>query len=96
MKAQLKEALELYIKEFETKHELTFDSAVGNDLMGVLDFRCTEFFNMSDIVEDIDNNYPKGLILQWHEDTIEHHPRYINLRTYAMGFRYEKLSIKVD
>lgn len=96
MKPELKTALEIYIKEFEAKHELAFDSAVGNDLMGVLDFGCTEFFSMSDIVEDIDNNYPKGLILQWHEDTIEHHPKYINLRSYATGLRYEKLNIKID
>lgn len=91
MKKELKTALELYIKEFENKHELTFDSAVGDDLMGVLDFGCTEFFSMSDIIEDIDNKYPKGLILQWHEDTIEHNPKYINLRTYAMGLRYEQI-----
>lgn len=91
MKEKLKIALELYIKEFEKKHKLTFDSAVGNDLMGVLNFGCTSFYSMSDIIEDIDNKYPKGLILQWHEDTIEHYPKCINLRSYAMGLRYEKL-----
>ena len=91
MKPELKAVLEIYIKEFEAKHELTFDSAVGNDLMGVLDFGCTNFYNMSDIIQDIDNEYPKGLVLQWHEDTIEHHPKYINLSSYAMGFRYEQL-----
>ena len=91
MKEKLKEAIELYIKEFEAKHEIYFDSAIGDDLMGVLDFGCTYFFNISDIVEDIDNNYPKGLILDWNEHTVENHPKYINLNSYAMGLRYEQL-----
>lgn len=85
MKAKLKEILMLYIFEFELKHGLDFDHAVGDDLMGVIAFGDTMFFNISDIIEDIDNEYPEGLILRWNDDVIDHHPKYINLRSYAMG-----------
>lgn len=85
----------LYIDEFEEKHGLEFDHAVGDDLMGVIAFGFTEFYNMSDIIEDIDSEYPKGLILRWNEETIEHHPKYyINLNSYATGLRYEQLKNK--
>lgn len=88
MKLQLTKALHAYIKAFEKKHDLTFQSAVADDLMGVLDFGSTDFFSMSDVIEDIDNNYQRGLILQWHDDCIENHPKYINLKSYVMGLRY--------
>lgn len=88
MKQKLKEQLMLYIEEFEEKHGLEFDHAVGDDLMGVIAFGNTIFFNISDIIEDIDNEYPEGLILRWNDDVIDHHPKYINLKSYVMGARF--------
>ena len=91
IKLKLVKALHAYIKAFEKKHDLKFDSAVADDLMGVLDFGSTDFFSMCDIIEDIDNDYPKGLIKQWQEDCIQNHPKYINLKSYVMGLRYEMI-----
>ena len=94
MKAKLKEQLKLYIEEFEEKHGLEFDHAVGDDLLGVISFGNTMFFNMSDIIQDIDSQYDKGLIIQWHEDTVENYPKFINLSSYAMGLRYKTIKNK--
>ena len=91
MKPKLKEQLKLYIEEFEEKHGLEFDHAVGGDLMGVIAFGDVMFFNMSDIIEDIDNEYENHLITQWLYDCMEFSPKYINLNSYAMGLRYEQL-----
>ena len=94
MKLKLKEQLKLYIEEFEEKHGLEFDHAVGGDLMGVIAFGDVMFFNMSDIIQDIDSQYDRGLIIQWHEDTLENYPKFINLSSYAMGLRYKTIKNK--
>jgi hypothetical protein len=47
---------------------------------------------MSDIAEDLDNNYPAGLILKWIEDVVEYSESFkytIPLNRYVGGERYE-------
>lgn len=52
-------------------------------------------FHIADVVYDIDHDLPKGLILQWAEDSIDDSKnptrQTINLQSYAMGLRFEDL-----
>ena len=81
MKKQLEKVLKQYIKEFEKKQDLTFEFAVDDNLMEVISFGCVYFFNMSDIIYDIDNNIKENMIVEWFEYTIQEKD-YINYRTY--------------
>ena len=81
MKKQLEKVLKQYIKEFEKKQDLTFEFAVGDNLMEVISFGYVYFFNMSDIIYDIDNNIKENIIVEWLEYTIQEKD-YINYRTY--------------
>lgn len=81
MKKQLEKVLKQYIKEFEKKQDLTFEFAVGDNLMEVISFGYVYFFNMSDIIYDIDNNIKENIIIEWLEYTLQEKD-YINYRTY--------------
>ena len=81
MKKQLEKVLKQYIKDFENKQDLTFEFAVGDNLMEVISFGCVYFFNMSDIIYDIDNNIKDNIIVEWCEYTLQEKD-YINYRTY--------------
>ena len=81
MKKQLEKVLKQYIKEFENKQDLTFEFAVDDNLMEVISFDSVYFFNMSDIIYDIDNNIKENIIIEWCEYTLQEKD-YINYRTY--------------
>ena len=65
MKKELEKILKKYISKFEKKHELTFEFAVSNDLMGTISFSCIYYFSINDIIFDIDNYLPKDLIIHF-------------------------------
>ena len=92
---ELRDVLSAYIQMFEDKHELDLQYIVNDDIMGVLDFGDVYFFNMTDVVYDIDHDLPKGLILQWAEDSVDDSKnptrQTINLHSYAKGLRFENL-----
>ena len=81
MKKQLEKVLKQYIKEFEKKQDLTFEFAVDDNLMEVISFGSVYFFNMSDIIYDVDNAIKENIIIEWLEYTIQEKD-YINYRTY--------------
>lgn len=81
MKKQLEKVLKQYIKEFENKQDLTFEFAVNDNLMEVISFGSVYFFNMSDIIYDVDNAIKENIIIEWLEYTLEEKD-YINYRTY--------------
>lgn len=81
MKKQLEKVLKQYIKEFEKKQDLTFEFAVDDNLMEVISFGSVYFFNMSDIIYDVDNAIKENIIVEWLEYTIQEKD-YINYRTY--------------
>lgn len=95
LRKELEETLMAYIRLFEEKHELDLQYIVNDDIMGLLDFGDVYFFNTTDVVYDIDHDLPKGLILQWAEDSVDDgkNPtrQTINLLSYAMGLRFEDL-----
>lgn len=81
MKKQLEKVLKQYIKEFENKQYLTFEFAVDDNLMEVISFGSVYFFNMSDIIYDVDNDIKENIIIEWLEYTLQEKD-YINYRTY--------------
>jgi hypothetical protein len=72
LKDHLELALKAYIKAFEKKHGCELEHIVGDDLMGVLCFG-DNFFNIGDVVYDIDKRLPKGMIYNWQQAMIEQH-----------------------
>ena len=95
LRKEWEEILMAYIRKFEKKHDVKLQYAVDDDIMGVLDFGYVYFFNATDVVYDMDHNLPKGLILQWAEDSVDDSKnptrQTINLQSYAMGLRFEDL-----
>ena len=95
LRRELEETLMAYIRLFEEKHDVNLQYAVNDDIMGVLDFGDVYCFHIADVVYDIDHDLPKGLILQWAEDSIDDSKnptrQTINLQSYAMGLRFEDL-----
>lgn len=95
LRKELEETLMAYIRLFEEKHDVKLQYAVDDNIMGVLDFGYVYFFNAADVVFDIDHDLPKGLILQWAEDSVDDSKnptrQTINLHSYAIGLRFEDL-----
>ncbi|WP_298777077.1 hypothetical protein [uncultured Empedobacter sp.] len=90
MRKKLDKIIKKYISEFEKKHNLLFEFAVNNDLLNVLSFGSVYYFNTSDVIYDVDNNLPNGLIIEWLENNLENE-QFINLESYSKGLRHNNL-----
>ena len=90
MRKELDKIIKKYISEFEKKHDLLFEFAVNDDLLDVLSFGYVYYYNTSDVVYDIDNNLPKGQIIEWLESNLENE-QFINLKSYSKGLRHSNL-----
>lgn len=77
------------VKEFAGKQDLEFDYWIADITGEVAVFIGEYFFDMSDIMHDLKTIQPKGLIMQWHDDSVEAHFKgietTINYRSYCMG-----------
>ena len=94
LKERYEAIVDEYIRLFEKKHGLKLEFWVADDNTGVACFGDIYFFNISDIMYDINNKLPKNLIIQWLEDNVKYHDRkgqYINLHSYFKGMRFEDL-----
>ena len=96
LKKQYEFVCDQYIQKFSNKQGIEFDGWIGKDIGGVASFIDQYFFNLSDIIEDINGKHPKGLILEWQDDSVDYNmarkdPFVINYKTYAMGLRYSDL-----
>ena len=87
-----------YIQKFINKQQIDFDGWISDDVGGIASFCCQYFFNLSDIIFDINTKQPKGLILEWQSDDVdynllrEHKEQiHINYKSYAMGLRFDQL-----
>lgn len=81
-----------YAQKFANKQGIKLQYWVGDEVGGCAAFNSQHFFSMQEIVYDIDNKCEKGLILQWQEDSVDHHNMtQINYHSYATGLRYEHL-----
>lgn len=81
------------IDYFCEKQGLYFEYWVG-DCVG--EIACFEdiFLNFDDIIHDLKNNAPKGLIIDWYFEQLKNKNQRINYRSYIMGARFEKHQLK--
>jgi len=94
LQEQYESIIDNYVEVFEKKHCLTLEYWVRDDKTGVACFGDIYYFNLSDIIYDINNNLPKDFICQWLEDYVEYYDRKqrnISLDAYFKGMRYELL-----
>ena len=94
LKERYEAIVDEYIRLFEKKHGLELEFWVSDDKTGIVCFGDINFFHVSDIMYDIDNELPQGLIIQWIEDCVEYNERKgmnINLHSYFKGMRFEDL-----
>ena len=80
---------EEYIKLFCKKQKCYLEFQSG-DILCFGD----NYFNLDDIIFDLNNNCKKGLIFQWQNEGIDAHMKYPNLEninyySYNMGLRYD-------
>jgi len=83
----LDQIIGLYVAEFEEKHETELEYWVADDTTGIAAFG-DNFFNLSDIVYDIDNNCPAGdgNIFSWQNYQIDSGSK-VNFKSYLGGIR---------
>ncbi len=92
LKSDYENACNAYVKAFEEKQGREFDYWIGQEVGGIASFIDQYFFNMSDIVHDIDNNCPVDLIFEWQDDCVEAEAeRHINYYSYSTGLRFSDL-----
>ena len=94
LKEQYESIIDTYIEYFEKKHNLVLEYWVSDNKTGVASFGDIYFFNVADIIYDINNDLPKNYICQWLEDNVEYYEkkqRNINLDSYFKGLRFESL-----
>lgn len=91
LKERYETIVDEYIALFEKKHKIELEFWVADDKSGTACFGDIMFFNISDIMFDIDNNLPKNLILDWLNDSVEFSETkgYINLESYSKGVRFQ-------
>jgi len=96
-KEQLKTAFDKacndYVTAFVEKQGYQFDGWIGDDVGGIAEFAGQYFFNIGDIIQDIDTEQPEGLIMQWQDESLEFsynkpNCKFINYKSYCMGLRY--------
>lgn len=65
----LEAAIHDYIKLFEKKHDCEFEQFVGDSIIDIIVFG-DSYFNMSDIIYDINTNQPKDTLWDWYDLTL--------------------------
>ncbi len=85
-----------YIQKFCKKQKIQFEGWVGDTLGGVAIFNGDLYFNFDDILLDINTKQPKGNIISWYYDNIDHpenETKWINYKSYTMGLRIKNLNV---
>jgi NADH:ubiquinone oxidoreductase subunit 3 (subunit A) len=85
--------VEAYVRKFEKKHGRYYEYGVGDINGQMMCFINEYYFNIFDIIFDIETKQPKGLIYQWQDDcrVNEISEQNINFTSYSMGLRFEIL-----
>lgn len=75
---------------FCEKQEMSNEGWVGDEIGGIA--CCSDFyFNLHDIILDIKNKQPKGLIIDWYYSCLDNPEKTINYKSYTMGLRFEDI-----
>ena len=85
-----------WVQKFCNKQQIEFDGWVGDEIGGIASFACQYFFNLSDIILDLNTKQPKGNILNWQSEDVDFNmfnekQQHINYKSYTMGLRHEQL-----
>ena len=90
LKKKYEKVVEQYIKKFTNKHGYEFSYWCGPEVGGIACFTDQYFFNLEDIMYDVNNEVKKGMIFQWQDDQVKYDGEYksINFKSYVMGMRY--------
>ena len=86
LREDLCNALKAYIDAFCVKHDSKHDFSVGDDLMDVA-FISDMWLSIHDVISDIDESLPVGVISDWYYDSLENHVNGVaceNLLSYFM------------
>lgn len=71
-----------YLKQFCKKQGFQDDGWVNNDVGGIA--MCSDFFfNLHDIIWDINSGQKKGFIVQWYDYSLNDPKNYVNYTTYT-------------
>lgn len=90
LQKQYEDVCNEYIKVFVKKHGYEFDYWIADQVGGIASFIEQYFFNLQDIVWDINSNQPEGLIFKWQDESLMHYPpKSINYYNYTKN-RNEK------
>ena len=92
LKKRYESACNAYIHIFCKKQDIEFDFWVADEVGGIACFISQYFFNLSDIILDIETEQPRGSILDWQNTEVDRHfageeKPYINYKSYTMGLR---------
>lgn len=86
------------INEFCKKQDLEFDYWIGEQIGETGCFGLNYYFNFTDIIYDLAEDAPKGLICDWQNDYIEanydkaiEEREVINYRSYIKGARFKDM-----
>ena len=85
-----------YIGHFCEKEDMEFNGWVG-DLIGEVAYINDYHLDFNDIRKSVDFEMPKGMIIEWHDQSVEYALENdcsdfrINLTTYFKGIKYENL-----
>lgn len=78
------------VKMFCKKQDMQFLGWVGNKVGGIAE--CNDFyFNIDDIVLDLNSNQRKGIIINWYYDNLEFENKHINYYSYTKGLRVKDI-----
>ena len=85
-----------WVEKFCNKQHIDFDGWVGDEIGGICSFACQYFFNLSDIILDLNTKQPKGFILAWQSEDVDFNlfkknRQHINYKSYTMGLRHNQL-----
>lgn len=82
LKKQYEKICDDYIKVFCKKQGMDFEYWIVDQVGGIV--CCNDFyFNFLDIVWDINNNQPKGKIVDWYFESLDNPKKAINYTTYT-------------
>lgn len=95
LKRNFEKACTDYIEYFCKKQDIEFEFWIADEIGGIAAFCCAEhFFNLTDIILDINSDQPKNFILDWQNESTDYSLRhddnlYINYSSYIKGARFK-------
>lgn len=91
--SDLNNAIMAYITEFEHKHEAYFEFFISDDILGIVVFG-DSYFNVSDIIYDIDTKQEPDNIWDWYYASVDRgleEKSTMNYETWCKGLRYSDI-----